>query len=198
MGRHLVAALLVIGTVATGVASGGTVLTYEFIQDQAFVHRVGGFTGGGVAFAAHGGFQLRVDRVAGTAFFKNVDATFDGPPGVGFPRRVDDFADGDTEPLPEEGSVAEQFHLTELVGTFIDDNTIEFVEAAPPQSQWHVITIQATFEDDLVHLTGRDGYPVADSWAYELHATAALVPEPATLSLLALGFLVGARRRRRR
>ena len=169
MKRHVTVALLLIGMACAGQASADTVLPYTFLNHST-VLQTGGFAGVYEVYAVRGTFQLRVDYEGHAASFDSVEAALS--PVGGF--------------LPN-GSLADLFNMTELAGTVINEKTIEFVGPPPygPPGSAVKVEIKATFQDDLVRLTG--GYDGnagggADFFIYELTAAASLVSEPATLT----------------
>jgi len=168
MKRHVAVALLLIGTACAGFASADTVLPYKFLWNQSTVLQTGGFAGVHEVYTVRGVFQLRVDYDGGTASFDSVEATL--APVGGF--------------LPT-ASLAELFNMTELAGTVIDAKTIAFVGPPPyrPPGSAVKVEIQASFQGDLIRLTG--GYDGnagggADFFIYELNAAALLIPATLT------------------
>ncbi len=130
--------------------------TYVFLSDQSKVVKVGGFAGVHETYPIEGQFQLTVDFDAGTAWFGQVDANL-----------IDDSG------LLYERSLGVIFNMAELLGTVVDDTTIDFVGKTADGME-STILLTLTFRDDSVHLTGRTVPPPnsADFFIYELDAVA--------------------------
>jgi len=166
---HAIALTLTIPLALAHAAPADTIVPCRFVQNQSTVHLAGGLIGINETYPVQGEFEIRIDEAQATAIFQAVNATYDV---------ADDLAD--------------RFSLPDLTGTVVDANTITFVGASTIHPHFNnpplMVHIEATFQGDLVHLTG--GYDestvfVSDGFAYALDATATVIPEPASVSLLA-------------
>ncbi len=178
----IVAVAILTGLVGSAPATAVT-NTYQFSPDQSSVHLSGGFGGWNETHSIEGYFQMTVDYEALTASFDQVNASLS--PGGEYLSEYD---------------LGTLFYMTELVGTV----AIDFLPGPPLivfQGKTHENNGGTDYIDCLIaidgslQLTGRfwDGFP--DGFQYDLNAVA--MPEPATLSLLAMGGLALLRRRRR-
>jgi len=127
-----------------------------FLTEQSKVVKVGGFAGVHETYPIEGQFRLTVDFDAGTAWFGQVDANL-----------VDDSG------LLYERSLGVIFNMAELLGTVVDDTTIDFVGKTADGME-STILITLTFRDDSAHLSGRTVPPPnsADFFIFELDAVA--------------------------
>jgi hypothetical protein len=134
--------------------AGGETNTYVFLTEQSKVVQTGGFAGVHETYAIEGQFQLTVDFDAGTALFSQVDANL-----------------VDESPFLPTKSLGELFNMAELLGTVVDDTTIDFVGKTADGME-STILITLTFRDDSAHLTGRTVPPPnsADFFIFELDA----------------------------
>jgi len=127
---------------------------YVFLSDQSKLVQTGGIAGVHWTYSVEGQFQLAVERDAGTASFAHVDAnaTDDSP----FQRTLD----------PND-----VFNLTSLVGTVVDDTTIQFTGQASDASE---VRITVTLHEGLAHLIGQTTPPPnsADFFIFHLDAVA--------------------------
>jgi len=128
--------------------------TYVFLPDQSKVVQTGGIAGIHWTYSIEGQFELTVDPNAGAASFAHVDAnaTDDSP----FKRTLD---------------LNHVFNMTSLVGTVVDDTTLNFTGKAPDGSD---VGITVTLADDVAHLTGQTTPPPnsADFFIFSLDAVA--------------------------
>ena len=162
-------ALVIVGCVRLSAAIVTTI--YDFVPDQSTVVVYG--RGGPTTFYVEGQFQLTVDYDASTASFDWVV----------------------TNDILGDSDVGEIFYMTELEGTVVSDNQIDFFsESTNPTFPGRDILLVFTFTDDSVHLTSSTYYPryAMDAGFCVLDAIA--VPEPATLLMLTLGGLIVKRR----
>ncbi len=137
-----------------GTAASAETSTYVFLADQSTVVQTGGFAGVHWTYSVEGQFQLTVDRDAGTASFAHVDANA-----------------ADDTPLRRTVDLNDVFNLTSLVGTVLDEATIQFTGQASDASE---VRIAATFSDDTVVLKGATTPPPnsADFFVFALDAVA--------------------------
>ena len=156
-------AICLFGQVAEAKYGGGSntmdsaqTSTYVFLTDQSKVVKVGGFAGVHETYPIEGQFQLTVDFDAGMALFSQVDANL-----------IDDSG------LLYERSLGVIFNMAELLGTVVDDTTIDFVGQTADGME-STILLTLTFRGDSVHLTGRTVPPPnsADFFIFELNAVA--------------------------
>jgi hypothetical protein len=152
--------------------------TYEFVPDPNALRTGGGIHGQGFGtFSIEGQFQLSVDFDVGIALFEQVDATL---------YKEIPYYDYDKEDILLTQSLCVLFSMTELESTYVSETTIDFVlERNIPSFPGADIYLSLTFIDDMVHLTGHFGMPLADGYWYNLDAVA--VPESATLLIVSLG-----------
>jgi len=163
-----IVALAVMGCTRSWAAIVTTI--YEFVPEQSTVVVYG--RGGPYTYPIEGQFQLTVDYDMGTASFDWIVTN-------------DIWSD----------SVGDIFYMTELDGTVVSDNRIDFFsESTDPTFPGRDILLEFTFTDDLVHLTSSTYYPryAMDAPFYTLDAIA--VPEPMTIFMLALGGMIVRRR----
>ncbi|MHC4462798.1 MAG: hypothetical protein ACYS30_15420 [Planctomycetota bacterium] len=150
---------------ATAVTS-----TYEFIPDEGTMVYYGGW-GGRFDYSIEGHFQLTVDLGAELASFEQVDATLLG------------------EGHLHGQSLGDLFHMTELESTYVSGAQIDFLlERNMPTFPDADIELRLTFMDDSVQLTGSFSEPLVDGPWYDLDAVA--IPEPATVYLFILGWVM--------
>jgi len=130
--------------------------TYVFLSDQSTVVKTGGFAGVHETYPIEGQFGLCVDFDAGLAWFSQVDANLIDESGLLYERGL--------------GVI---FNMAELLGTVVDDTTIEFVGKTTDGMESDIL-LTLTFRDDSAHLTGRTVPPPnsADFFIYELDAFA--------------------------
>ncbi len=177
----IVAVAILTGLVGSAPATAVT-NTYQFLPDQSSVLQSGGFAGISESYSIQGSFQMTVDYEALTASFDQVNASLS--PGSVYLSEYD---------------LGTLFYMTELVGSV----PVDFLPGPPLIWFWgqtheiggtdYIYCLIAI--DGSLQLTGRfwDGY--VDGFQYDLNAVA--IPEPATLSLLAVGGLALIRRRRK-
>jgi hypothetical protein len=149
--RSLLWAVVPVVLCSFSIAHGDTVMSYEFLPNQSIVLQTGGFAGVHIRYPVQGGFQLRTND-GGQAAFQNVDAAL-GPPAF--------FQ-----------SLEELFNMTGLTGSVIDANTIHFVGQTASGIRGVGIRIDATFQNNLVILTGGfdENDLVWDGFEYEFNA----------------------------
>lgn len=156
-GSRRVALLLVITSLAaTAPAAALAVQTgrYVFDPNQSTILQTGGFAGVNWTHTLEGQFCLSVDPSAGLASFTHIDARAVDP---GQPLR---FLDPN-----------QVFNLTALLGTVLDDTTIEFTGRTADGS---TVLLTLTLEDDMAHLTGQTTPPpnTADFFVFAIDARA--------------------------
>jgi len=139
---------------------------YQFQPDPNALTTSGGIHGGGCGtFSVEGCFQLNVDSNAGTASFKQVNATISDEIH---------FFDYDGEHITD--SLGALFNMTKLFSTNINDTEIEFVfEKNVPSFPLADVSMKVTFLDDTDHtvrLVGSFCEPVYDGFCYHLDAVA--------------------------
>ena len=129
---------------------------YVFLSEQSTVVKTGGIAGVHETYSIEGQFQFTVDFDAGTASFDQVDANL-----------------VDESPLLPTQSLGVIFNMAELLGTVVDDTTIDFVGKTADGMESDIL-LTLTFRGDSVHLTGRTVPPPnsADFFIYELDAVA--------------------------
>ena len=130
--------------------------TYVFLSDQSKVVKVGGFAGVHETYPIEGQFRLSVDFDAGVAWFGQVDASLIDEGGLLYER-----------------SLGVIFNMAELLGTVVDDTTIDFVGKTADGME-STILLTLILGDDSAHLAGRTVPPPnsADFFIYELDAAA--------------------------
>ncbi len=130
--------------------------TYVFLSDQSKVVKTGGIAGVHETYPIEGQFSLTVDFDTGMALFSQVDANLIDESGLLYERVL--------------GVI---FNMAELLGTVVDDTTIEFVGKTADGMESDIL-LTLTFRGDSVHLTGRTVPPPnsADFFIYELDAVA--------------------------
>ncbi|MFH1883693.1 MAG: GLUG motif-containing protein [Planctomycetota bacterium] len=130
--------------------------TYVFLSEQSKVVKTGGIAGVHETYPIEGQFRLTVDFDAGMALFSQVDANLIDESGLLYER-----------------SLGVIFNMAELLGTVVDDTTIEFVGKTADGMESDIL-LTLTFRGDSVHLTGRTVPPPnsADFFIYELDAFA--------------------------
>ncbi|HUU20603.1 MAG TPA: GLUG motif-containing protein [Sedimentisphaerales bacterium] len=130
--------------------------TYAFLSNQSKLVKTGGFAGVHETYPIEGQFQLSIDFDAGKAWFGQVDANL-----------IDDSG------LLYERGLGVIFNMAELLGTVVDDTTIDFVGKTADGME-STILLTLTFRDDSVHLASRTVPPPnsADFFIYELDAAA--------------------------
>ena len=178
----IVAVAILTGLLGTAPATAVT-NTYQFLPGESSVHLSGGFGGWNETHSIEGYFQMTVDYEALTASFDQVNASLS--PGGEYLGEYD---------------LGTLFYMTELVGS-VAIPFAPYPELINFQGRSHDLGIILTdyidcliATDGSLQLTGRfwDGY--IDGFQYDLNAVA--IPEPATLSLLAIGGFAMLRRRR--
>jgi hypothetical protein len=129
---------------------------YTFVPDQSTVVQTGGFAGVHEIYQIEGQFRLSIDFDTSTASFVQVDANLLEPSGFLYTQNLDEL-----------------FNMTELVGTVVDDTTINFEGKAADDTNTDV-RITLTFADDSVRLIGETIPPPnsADFFIYNLDAVA--------------------------
>ena len=146
------ALIIVTVTLVLTTAASGETSTYVFVPDQSELVQTGGIASVHWTYSVEGHFELTIDPNAGTASFTRVDAnaTDDSP----FKRTLD----------PNH-----VFNMTSLVGTVLEDATINFTGKASDGSD---ILITVAFIDDLAHLIGQTTPPphTADFFIFDLDA----------------------------
>jgi hypothetical protein len=130
--------------------------TYVFLSDQSTVVKTGGIAGVHEIYPIEGQFRLSVDFNGGTALFSQVDANLIDESGLLYER-----------------SLGVIFNMAELLGTVVDDTTIEFVGKTADGMESDIL-LMLTFRVDSAHLTGRTVPPPnsADFFIFELDAVA--------------------------
>ncbi len=136
--------------------AGGETNTYVFLTEQSKVVQTGGFAGVHETYPIEGQFRLSVDFDAGTAWFGQVDANLIDESGLLYERGL--------------GVI---FNMAELLGTVVDDTTIEFV-GKTADGMDSTILLTLTLRGDSAYLAGRTIPPPnsADFFIYELDAAA--------------------------
>jgi hypothetical protein len=130
--------------------------TYAFIPGDSNVVQTGGFAGITEVYSIKGEFQLTVNFDANIASFDRVDAQlFEWSP----------FISGYSTDLNE------LFDMTELVGTVVSDNEIEF-DTADPMPGGKVVHLELVRSDGLVYLSGGYCEPWPDGFCFEMNAVA--------------------------
>lgn len=129
--------------------------TYRFIPNQSTVLQTGGFAGIQETHNIKGQFQLTVDFGRGSAKFDWVDAILSDSPFL--PTR----------------SLGELYFMPILIGTLVDDNTIEFV--SPILGPFHNLRLTLSLRNDSARLTGSLVELVADGFRFDLDAVATKV-----------------------
>jgi hypothetical protein len=112
---------------------------YVFASGKSTMTMASGWTGLRRVYSIEGWFLLKVDSAGGTARFGRVEANLVDPAGVQSDRSLD-----------------EQFDLTGLAGTVLDDGSIQFEGEVDGASS---ISITLVCKADGVHLTGRTTPP---------------------------------------
>lgn len=110
-----------------------------FASGNSTVTMASGWTGLRRVYSIEGWFLLKVDPASGTARFGRVDAILVDPAGV-----------------QPDRSLNEQFDLTALAGTILDDGSIQFEGEVNGASS---ISITLVCQADGVHLTGKTTPP---------------------------------------
>ncbi len=130
--------------------------TYVFLSEQSTVVKTGGIAGVHEIYSIEGQFRLTVDFDAGMALFSQVDANLIDESGLLYER-----------------SLGIIFNMAKLLGTVVDDTTIEFVGKTADGTE-STILLTLTFRDDSAHLAGRTVPPPnsADFFIFELDAVA--------------------------
>jgi len=130
--------------------------TYAFLSEQSKLVKVGGFAGVHETYPIEGQFRLTVDFDAGVAWFGQVDASLIDEGGLLYER-----------------SLGVIFNMAELLGTVVDDTTIDFVGKTADGME-STILLTLILGDDSAHLAGRTVPPPnsADFFIYELDAAA--------------------------
>jgi len=122
--------------VQTSVARSGK---YVFTPGKSTMTMVSGWTGLRRVYSIEGWFLLKVDSAAGAARLGRVEANLVDPAGV-----------------QPDRSLNEQFDLTGLTGTILDDGSIQFESKVNDTGS---ISITLVFKSDGVHLTGKTTPP---------------------------------------
>ena len=120
----------------TSIAASGK---YVFASGKSSMTMASGWTGLRRVYSIEGWFLLKVDSAAGTARFARVAAILVDPAGVQPDRSLD-----------------EQFDLTGLAGTILDDGSIQFEGEVNGAGS---ISITLVCKADGVHLTGKTTPP---------------------------------------
>ena len=130
--------------------------TYVFLPDQSTVVQTGGIAGVHETYSIEGQFQLTFDFDAGIASFDQVDANLTDESGFLYTR-----------------SLGVLFNMTELLGTVVDDTTIDFAGQTADGTSTDIL-LTLTFTGDSVHFTGETIPPPdsADFFYYKLDAVA--------------------------
>ncbi|MDP6633407.1 MAG: hypothetical protein QGG42_00735 [Phycisphaerae bacterium] len=136
-------------------ANATTSLSYEFLVHESSVLQTGGLAGVYIPYPVEGGFRLVMDGNGG-AVFQDVDAEL-GPPAF-------------------YQSFGELFNTNVLTGKVINDTTIAFTGLTQGGIPGLAIRIDATFQDNLVTLTGGfdENDLVWDGFRYDLRAVGRL------------------------
>jgi hypothetical protein len=111
--------------------------TYVFLPEQSTVVQTNFFGGIDETYSITGQFQLTINLSLNTVSFNWVDATLSESPNL-YTR-----------------SLGELFFMDILVGTFVNNTTVEFELVTDDLShEYDDIQLTLTFENDSVHLTG--------------------------------------------
>ena len=154
--KNIIQKASLVTCIMVSVAASAETNTYLFLPDQSTVVQTGGIAGIQETHHITGQFQLTVDFEAGTASFDWVDAIL-----------------GESPFLPTR-SLDGLFYMTTLIGTVINNNTIEFI--SPILAPIHDLHLTLTIQNDSVHLTGSLLELVVDGFRYDLDAIAAKQP----------------------
>ncbi len=155
-------------TTFTGAMAKPITTTYAFIPSDYDLWLEGGFVPHHEYHSIAGTLQLTVDADTREAYFSSVDAKFSSG-----------------------GSLDNVMYLTSLVGT-LEKGEINFTGYALGKTPNNVLL---QYDGDTIHLTGGYRQTEIDGMTATLDAYATAVPEPATLALLALGWLAMKRTR---
>ena len=130
--------------------------TFVFKYDESTIVKAGGFEGVHETYHIEGTLQLSVDFDSITALFSRVDANL-----------------LDENGLLYEKSLGEILNMTELIGTVVNDNKIEFVGQTSDGLE-SAIRLMLLLTGDTAHLTGQTipTHNSADFFIYELKSTA--------------------------
>jgi len=163
--------LALLGVACWSTVSNAQTTTYRLAIDSGLAHTSGGIGGGGIGdLTIQGTFRLHIDPATNDAAMEDIDIRFVGHPTL--PRTFD---------------------WSSLNGT-INGANISLSSSSPG---FGVNLLTGTFDGSSAVLAGtvRDACP--DCYQYSANISASVVPEPASLSLAAIGVVVGCRRRRR-
>jgi len=120
-----------------GLPANAVTNIYVFVPGQSTVTQTGGFAGVHETYGIEGRFRLTVDFDAGIASFEKVDANLTEPSSFLYSQ-----------------SLGEIFNMTALVGTIIDETTIQFEGKTADGTESNVSLI-LTLIDDSARLTGK-------------------------------------------